>query len=944
MNYLKSTSAFLILSVFSSVIFAQATISGVVTNSNNEPIESASIRLTPTNQQTTSNPKGEFMFSDISSGNYQISVMLLGYKTSTQNIEVKNDDLVLNFTLETDLLNLQTVVVTGTFDPRLGIESSTSISVLNQKTIQQTYPQGTAGLLQNIPGTFTDPSAGEVYTKVYTRGIAASAEDDMGWYYVSLQEDGLPVSLIQHSYYSPDLFHRADLTTKKVEAIRGGSSAITALNAPGGIYNFISHGATSSFGGEFQATTGAQGDGNMLYRGDINLGGPLGNDWFFNAGGHYRLDDGARDIDFVFSKGGQFKFNIIKKTNRGLFKFYGKILNDKTNRYTGVAATNWSDPRPAFGQDFKSTSLLMPAFNGRITDGRNLNASNSFDPSQGVHAKDLAFGLNFSHYLGNQLTLKNHFRFSAKDANWQTSISNAFVSLNDPTAYVLSDLTVFSRPDATLPFGQIVFRDAESGNELARVDNSGLFSGDPFQYLTDGRLPNDAIMGTSAWYKDNDTDEYINQFELQKQWEHHNFSTGFVFARANTSHFTQGSFAYVTYEPNPRMLEVSLQNPNQPVIALSDENGLSNYGGLFFVNARAKVNQIATFVNDRWELCDKLHLDLGLRFENVAHNGSKDRFAPAGLNGGADGDATTAFDNGIISPTGEKDNFKYNYNYLSYSAGINYRINENTAVFSRFSKGNKAPELNYYFNNFSNVPINQPGEIQKILQTELGIKFSNKNVSFTGTAFWSQLKDVGIANFEFDEGSAGIFYTPILFNTANTFGFEWESIFTPIQHFAFTFNGVIQNPKASDWKIYDAAGSVDTADDSIIDYSGNTLPFNPKLMFNLGAEFEKNKLSAFLKWQYMGKRYGNVANGFELAAYSIFNLGTGYKITKNLSANIVVTNLFNSEGLANFFGANSFGANANGATPEFIAANPDASFVVFPVLQRRGLITLNYSF
>ena len=234
--------------------------------------------------------------------------------------------------------------------------------------------------------------------------------------------------------------------------------------------------------------------------------------------------------------------------------------------------------------------------------------------------------------------------------------------------------------------------------------------------------------------------------------------------------------------------------------------------------------------------------------------------------------------------------------------------------------------------------------MQKINQAELGVKYNLKDFSFTSTLFWSQLKDVGIANFEFDSNDNSIFYTPIQFNTLRTIGLEWESVYSPIQHFTFRFNGIIQNPKATEWKVYDAAGSVDTSDDSIEDFSGNTLPFNPKLMFNFSNEYQKNKISAFIKWQFMGNRYGNVSNGFKLPAYSIFNLGVGYQISKNLSADILVTNLFNSEGLANFFGANSFGANANGATPEFIAANPDASFVVFPVLRRRALLKLNYSF
>jgi outer membrane receptor protein involved in Fe transport len=451
-------------------------------------------------------------------------------------------------------------------------------------------------------------------------------------------------------------------------------------------------------------------------------------------------------------------------------------------------------------------------------------------------------------------------------------------------------------------------------------------------------------MGTSAWYKDNKADEWMNQLTLRKKSENHDINFGLSLGLSDTSHFTQGSFAFVTYEPNPRLLEVSLENPTQPFLALSDKNGVSNYGGLFFVNAKAKVSQIATFVNDRWKITDKIYADLGLRYETINHKGNKDRYAPFSQTGGLDGDTTTGYDNAINTPTGEKDNFNYNYNYLSYSAGINYKLNENTALFSRFSRGNKAPELNYYFNNFDNVPINQKGEIQKISQVEIGVKLYTKNASFTATSFWSQLKDISVTNFEFDESNGSIFYTPIQFNTSKTIGLEWESVFTPVNHLNFRFNGILQNPEATNWNIYDAAGSVDTADDTITDYSGNTLPFNPKLMFNLSTEFEKDKFSTFLKWQYMGKRFGNVSNGFELSAYSIFNLGTGYKINKNLSAHILVTNLFNSEGLANFFGDNSFGANANGATPEFVAANPDASFVVFPVLRRRGMLQLHYNF
>ena len=934
MNKVKFLLLVFALTTVSS--YTQNNIKGHVKNTKGILLDGATILLNSTNFYAITNSEGIFEIQNIPSGNYQLTITHLGYKTLKDSIEITQKTNDYSFTLEDDLLNLQTVVVTGTFDPRTQLESTTSVSILTQKTIQQTFPQGTANLLQNIPGTFIDASAGEVFTKVYTRGISASAEDDMGWYYTSLQEDGLPVSLVQHSYYSPDLFHRVDLTTKKVEAIRGGSSSITALNAPGGIYNFISHGIRNDFGGDIQLLSGIQGEGNALYKLDANVGGPLANNWFFNAGGHYRHDDGTRNPDFTFSKGGQFKFNVIKKNSRGYLKFYGKILDDYTNRWTGVAAKNWDNPTPAFGQDFRSTSLLMPSFNGSVPDGRNLvqGASNSFDPSQGVHAKDFAFGFDISQDLGNNWSIRNNIKFSAKDANWQTSISNAFVSLDNPLAYFISG--------AGFPIGQVVFRDTQSGSELARINNAGILAGDSIQYLGPDTLPNDAIMGTSAWYKDNKADEWMNQFTVRKQLENHDLNTGFALGFSDTSLFTQGSFAYTTYEPNPRMLQVTLENPGDPVISLSDSKGLSNYGGLFFVNAKAEVTQIATFINDRWKISDKIHLDLGLRYESIKHKGSKDRFAPFTQDGGLDGDNNTAYDNGILAPTGEKDNFNYNYNYLSFSGGINYKINDEAALFARFSEGNKAPELNYYFNNFSNVPINKKGEVQKITQVEIGLKSNLSNFSYTSTIFWSQLKNIGIANFEFDSNDNTIFYTPIQFNTSRTIGLEWESVYSPIQNFTFRFNGIIQNPKATDWKVYDAGGTVDTSDDTIIDFSGNVLPFNPKLMFNLSTEYQKDKISTFIKWQFMGKRDGNVANGFKLPAYSTFSLGIGYEISERLSVNLLVNNLFNSEGLANFFGDNSFGANANGATPEFIQANPDASFVVVPILPRSSLLSLRF--
>lgn len=946
-TFLLSTIVFF----FSASLLAQSTITGDVSDSRKMPLVGAEVLLTPSGLFATTDVQGHFEFYDVPEGEYTIKIRYLGVKTYIKTIGVKNEDITLEAILEDDLLNLEGVVVTGNFDPRTQFESSTAITILKKDALQQIFPRGTADVLQTIPGTFVDQSAGEVFTKVYARGISASADDDIGWYYMSLQEDGLPVSLVQHSYYTPDLFHRLDLTTKRVEGIRGGSASITAMNAPGGIYNFISQGPRNEFGGEIQLSAGMQGEGNPITRVDLDLGAPLGNNWFYKIGGHYRIDEGARNTDFTFSKGGQLKFNITHKNENGYIKFYAKLLDDFTNRYTGVAATNWDDPQAAFGQDFNTTALMMPSFNAAIPDGRRLNegATNDFDPSQGVHAQDRAFGVDLLQDLDNGWSFRNNLKFSNKNANWQTSISNNFIGLDN---FLVSAL---SRDFATLfggdfsAFGNLVFRDAKTGNEIAQINNFGalgIFQGNApsFDYLTDGRLPNDAIMGTATWLKDNDAREWMNQLTFRKKSENHDLNFGLDGGFSNNNMFTQGSFGYVTYEPNPRMLRVTVENPGAPVLALSDENGVSNYGGLFYINSRAKVSQIAAFLNDNWKIVQKLHLDLGIRYETINHKGSNDRFAPFSQDGGVDGEATTIYDNGVLAPTGEIDEFDYNYGYLSHSIGLNYKFQDEAALFARFSGGNKAPELSYYYNNFSNVPINQEGEVQKINQLELGLKWNLPSFSFTSTAFWSQLKNIGVGNFVFDDQTSSVFYTPIQFNSSRTVGLEWESAYSLTNNFTLSFNGTIQDGKAVEWTVYDAAGSFDTDDDSIQDFSDNKLPFNPNLMFNLGAEYRLKAFSSFLRLQYMGEREGNVANAFQLPSYSTFNLGLAYDINKNWFIDARITNLFNSAGLAGFFGANSFGANANEVTAAFIQDNPDASFVVVPILPRGAMLRLGYTF
>lgn len=92
---LSSLSAFLFLP---TLLISQNSINGVIKNSSENLIEGANIIVKTNNNKTvafgTSNNQGHFSIK-INSGNFLLKISYLGYKTVTQNIEIKNEDLIL---------------------------------------------------------------------------------------------------------------------------------------------------------------------------------------------------------------------------------------------------------------------------------------------------------------------------------------------------------------------------------------------------------------------------------------------------------------------------------------------------------------------------------------------------------------------------------------------------------------------------------------------------------------------------------------------------------------------------------------------------------------------------------------------------------------------------------------------------------------------------------
>ena len=308
--------------------------------------------------------------------------------------------------------------------------SSSTVTQLNRPT--ELSVAGTADILSNAPGIFADASTGEVFSRVFSRGVSLSAEDDIGWFYNSLQEDGLPITMVNYNQFSPDLFHRPDISVRKTEIYKGGKSGILAANSPGAVVNFIGRTPIDRYNGETRLTSGFHQNGNAFLRFEGYSSGKFSDgDWGYDVSYWLRRDQGNRDIDYDLSNGIQAKLGLYRYFDNGLISLKTKVLSDQTNRYTGVAATNWENPEAAFGQSFQNTSLLPPAFAGEIPDGRTNGASSyESDPSNGIQTNEWSTTLS-GDFQWEDWRLQFDSKISLKSAEWQTAIGGQPLGLDN---------------------------------------------------------------------------------------------------------------------------------------------------------------------------------------------------------------------------------------------------------------------------------------------------------------------------------------------------------------------------------------------------------------------------------------------------------------------------------------------------------------------------------
>lgn len=208
-----------------------AVLSGKVSTLSGEPMSAATIALEGTTYGGITEKDGTFRIENIPAGTYTVKAAFLGYLTVSEEIKVKEGQaLEKNFTLQEDILNLETAVVSGTRYEQDRANNPIVVGVINDKLFTATQSIAISEGLNFQPGVRVETNCQNCgFTQVRLNGLEGA--------YSQILINSRPIFSALNSVYGLDQIP-TDIV-ERVEVVRSGGSALYGSNAIAGTINII---------------------------------------------------------------------------------------------------------------------------------------------------------------------------------------------------------------------------------------------------------------------------------------------------------------------------------------------------------------------------------------------------------------------------------------------------------------------------------------------------------------------------------------------------------------------------------------------------------------------------------------------------------------------------------------------------------------------------------
>lgn len=621
---------------------------------------------------------------------------------------------------------------TGVAKGRDRLDSATSTSSLQADDIQKIGARSLAEIFRSIPGIRTESSTGEANGSYTIRGLPLASG---GSKFMQIQEDGLPVLEFGDFFnVASDLFIRADTNISAIETIRGGSASTFASNSPGGVINLISKTGDVE-GGAIELTTGIDYDTKRL---DFDYGGRINDTLRFHIGGFYRTGEGQRAVGFNAYQGGQLKFNITKQFAAGYIRLSAKYLDDRAPAYLpGPIQITGTNANPTYSS-FENFDVRRDSVQSRyITSFPTLDGNNqpiNVPMRQGLSALVKSVGLESQFDIGDW-TITGRTRYSKiSGTTIRDLVANIYPANGLPASLGAGTGTLSYANGPNV--GQVITpADNINGNgligatSLSKIDIRSLdnFTGD--------------IRATRVF------DLGQGKFTL----------TGGMY-KAVQDLTSDWLYSNITQDLNGGGNSALINYTNAAGVPQSQDGFLgftrSGSTGFFRRTYDVQYDVTAPYGSVNYHI-GRIAIGGSIRYDMGKVRG---QLFGSDLGGGRVG--TTSYDfngDGVISVAESKTNIlpltrpapvNYNYHYLSYSTGINFRIAEPLAVFARYSRGARANADKVLFSSKVSVvdgsmPDSADGA-DVVTQAEFGLKLRRPGMTFNITGFIAKTEDTNV--------------------------------------------------------------------------------------------------------------------------------------------------------------------------------------------------------
>jgi len=203
----------------------------VIDKKTKEPLAAVNVIIEHTTIGAATDEKGEFEISQVPSGKIHLVASMMGYKRELKIITIQSDEPIqVNFELESTILEMGAVVVTGTSTPHLVEDMPVRTEVIPRRLIEQKHASNLAEALSFHTGLRVENNCQNCnFSQVRILGMDGK--------YSQILIDGDPIVSSLAGVYG--LEHFPEEMVDQIEIVKGGGSSLYGGGAVAGVVNMI---------------------------------------------------------------------------------------------------------------------------------------------------------------------------------------------------------------------------------------------------------------------------------------------------------------------------------------------------------------------------------------------------------------------------------------------------------------------------------------------------------------------------------------------------------------------------------------------------------------------------------------------------------------------------------------------------------------------------------